>query len=90
LTAGKPGHDKRFPIDKIPKVFSIYVARDGDGRVTFVGKTRHYVKRSEEHEARGWHCEELGTVEDPWKARLVEQNMIIELCTGPSERPPDG
>jgi hypothetical protein len=64
-------------------MFTIYVIRDEEGKATFVGRTRDFTRRSVEHAARGWVCEELGTFDDPWKSRVVQQYAIDQLKTGP-------
>lgn len=70
-------------------MFSIYTARDGDGRVSFVGSTQHFLRRSEEHLIPVWSCEEIIQVADLLNARLTEQRLISEIATASSTQNSD-
>jgi len=64
----------------------VYVALDDLDKVVVVGRTKQVQRRTEEHGLRGWRLQTIILLDDPQKARIVEQYVLNTVREGKSWR----
>ena len=64
----------------------VYVALDDQDKVVVVGRTKQVERRTEEHGLRGWRLQTIIEIDDPQKARIVEQYVLNTVREGKSWR----